>query len=93
VWDSLQLRSRRFGNPHSDQMRLEERWHRINRDNIEFNITLTDPKTYTKPWVGEKKIFRLTRQKLLEESPCVPSEEEAFNKRIRDPAGLGVKPE
>lgn len=80
-----------FGNPHSDEMRLEERYHRLDRDNLEMNITLTDPKTYTKPWVGERKIFRLTAQKELEESPCVPSEEEAFNKRIRDPAGLGSK--
>ncbi len=82
-----------FGNPHSDQMRLVERWHRLDRDNLELNLTLTDPKTYTKPWVGERKNFRLQPQKELEESPCVPSEEEAFNKRIRDPAGLGVKPQ
>src|SRR5579871_986113 len=44
-----------FGNPHSDQMRLEERYHRLDRDNMELVMTITDPKTYTKPWVSEKK--------------------------------------
>jgi hypothetical protein len=76
-----------FGNPHSDEMRLEERYRRVNHDTIELVITLTDPKTYTTPWVSGKKT--LTRQNLTEfpdELFCVPSEEQEFNRRIRDPA-------
>jgi hypothetical protein len=81
-----------FGNPHSDEMRLEERYRRVNHDTIELVITLTDPKAYTTPWVSSKKT--LTRQNLTEfpdELFCVPSEEQEFNRRIRDPAG-GVIP-
>jgi hypothetical protein len=77
-----------FGNPHSDQMRLEERYRRVNHDTIELVMTITDPMTYTKPWVSDKKI--LTWQNIKEfpdELFCVPSEEQAFNKRVRDPAG------
>jgi len=77
-----------FGNPHSDRMRLEERYRRVNHDTIELVMTITDPMTYTKPWVSDKKI--LTWQNIKEfpdELFCVPSEEQAFNKRVRDPAG------
>jgi hypothetical protein len=79
-----------FGNPHSDQMRLEERYRRLDRDTLELTMTLTDPKTYTKPWVSEKKIHRLVPNRDLPEIFCVPSEEQEFNRNVRDPAG-GVK--
>ena len=82
-----------FGNPHSDQMRLEERYHRLDRDNMELVITLTDPKAYTTPWVSEKKNLRLSANKeFVDELFCVPSEEQAFNRRMRDVAG-GVRKE
>jgi hypothetical protein len=79
-----------FGNPHSDQMHLEERYRRVDRDTLELTMTLTDPKTYTKPWVSEKKIHKLVPNREISEIFCVPSEEEEFNRNIRDPAG-GVK--
>src|SRR5213593_3749906 len=77
-----------FGYPHSDEMRLEERYRRIDRDNLELTMTLTDPKMYTKPWVSEKKVFKLAPPNTeIQELFCVPSEEEEFNRRVRDPAG------
>jgi hypothetical protein len=75
-----------FGNPHSDEMRLQERYRRIDQNNLEMTLTLTDPKIYTKPWVSDKKTFRLEPKIEVAEIFCVPSEEEAFNKRMRDPA-------
>jgi hypothetical protein len=75
-----------FGNPHSEEMRLQERYHRTDHDTLELTITINDPKTYTKPWVSEKKTFKLQPNREIREIFCVPSEEEAFNKRIRDPA-------
>ncbi len=52
-------------------------------------MTLTDPKTYTKPWVSERKVFKLAPANVeIQELFCVPSEEESFNQRVRDPAGL-----
>src|SRR2546430_14401254 len=35
-----------FGYPHSEEMTLEERYHRLDRDNMQLVITLTDPKIY-----------------------------------------------
>jgi hypothetical protein len=80
-----------FGNPYSDEMRLEERWRRVG-DTLELTMTLTDPKTYTKPWVSEKKVFRPQPKEEIREEICVPSIEEEFNRRTRNPAaGLPVK--
>ena len=76
-----------FGDPHSGEMRLQERYHRVDHDTLELTLTLTDPKTYTKPWVSETKTFKLQPKTAeIQEIFCVPSQEEAFNKRIRDPA-------
>ena len=52
-----------------------------------FVMTLTEPKIYTKPWVSETKNFRLSRLKeFAEELFCIPSQEQEFNRRMRDPA-------
>jgi hypothetical protein len=74
-------------------MRLVERYTRLDRDNMQFSITLTDPEIYRQPWVSETKNLRLVPQRVLMEMFCVPSEEQAFNRRIRDPAGGVVRPQ
>jgi hypothetical protein len=76
-----------FGNPHSEGMRLEERYHRVDRDTLEITLTIDDPKTYTKPWVSDKQIFKLKPNERIREDFCVPSEEESFNQGVRNPAG------
>jgi hypothetical protein len=80
-----------FGNPHSDQMRLEERFHRLDADTLEVNMVLTDPKTYTKPWVSDVITFVNPKAAIFEEI-CAPSEENIFNDRIRDAAVGKSKP-
>ena len=77
-----------FGYPHSDEMKLTERYRRLNRDTMELSITVDDPKTYTRPWVSEKKIYTLQPNAQLLEEICAPIDEvDNFNRRIRDPAG------
>jgi hypothetical protein len=44
------------GNPHSDQLRVEERWHRVSENRLELTVTIDDPKTYTRPWVALDKL-------------------------------------
>jgi hypothetical protein len=88
-----------FGYPHSEEMKLEERYRRTGPDRLELVMTITDPKTYTKPWVSQKKAFRLLDKEettvggwnSILEDRCVPSEESDFNKKVRDPAGGIVK--
>ncbi|HYR89467.1 MAG TPA: hypothetical protein VE422_35665 [Terriglobia bacterium] len=76
-----------FGNPHSEEMLLEERYHRLDRDTLEITLTIDDPKTYTKPWVSDKQILKLQPNESIREEFCVPSEEESFNQGVRNPAG------
>ena len=40
----------RLGHPHSDQLRVTERFRRVDRDHLEMDITMTDPKALAKPW-------------------------------------------
>jgi hypothetical protein len=68
-------------------MTVEERYRRLDRDNMELIITVTDPVIFTRPWVSERKILRLVPNRELPELFCIPSQEQAFNKAVRDPAG------
>ena len=38
------------GDPHSDQMRVEETYHRVDQNTLELTVKIDDPKAYTKPW-------------------------------------------
>jgi len=48
-----------YGSIHSDQMRIEERYRRLDHDNLETSMTLTDPKAYTGVWGGKKVVLKL----------------------------------
>jgi hypothetical protein len=74
------------GHPHSLEMRVEERYTRLNHNNMEVTIKITDPKTYTKPFVITKAGFRWIPKQDFEEQLCVPSEEAEYMKIISDPA-------
>jgi hypothetical protein len=44
------------GNPHSNSLRVEERYHRVNQGSMELTVTLDDPVVYTKPWLPLEKL-------------------------------------
>jgi hypothetical protein len=48
-----------YGSIHSDQMHIEERYTRVDHDDVEFSMTLTDPKAYIGTWGGKKVMLRL----------------------------------
>ena len=74
------------GQPHSDEMKTIERYRRIDRNTIQFNLTIDDPKTYSKTWEAEPRQIKARPGVEIPESFCVASEEEEFNRRIREPA-------
>ena len=39
-----------FGHPHSEALRIQERFHRRDFGHMEVQVTIDDPKTYTKPF-------------------------------------------
>jgi hypothetical protein len=80
------------GRPVSDAMRVEERFHRVDRNNLELTVTIDDPKMYTKPWVAINK-FPMKLQSPdydVIEMMCIPSESEKYHKEYGDVASEAV---
>ncbi len=59
----------REGYPHSDAMHLVERIRRVGHDSLEIDLTINDPKAYTKPW-GAKLNFQLRTDWKIMEHVC-----------------------
>ena len=78
-----------YGNVCSSDMKFQERWRRVDRDTLEVQYRLDDPKSYTKPWISTVKQFKRQAGEIREEL-CAPMDEGYFNEHIRNPAG-GVK--
>ena len=68
-------------------MRFQERYRLLDHDTLELTMTITDPRIYTEPWSSDKKILKLAPKGEIEESFCVPTEEQEFNNTVRNPAG------
>ncbi|HZP32022.1 MAG TPA: hypothetical protein VFB23_01575 [Candidatus Acidoferrales bacterium] len=75
------------GRPHSDALRVEERFHRVDRDHMELTVTLNDPKMYARPWVAlDKQPFRLMPADFaMSETRCSPSEMAAYDSLVSAP--------
>jgi hypothetical protein len=41
------------GHPHSEDLHLVERIRRLDKNTLEVNLTITDPKAYKQPWGGQ----------------------------------------
>lgn len=71
----------KFGYPHSEEMRLEERYRRIGVNALELTMTVTDPVVYAEPFQSDRKIFTLNRQKSRgwdEQIYCIPADEFSY---------------
>jgi hypothetical protein len=75
-----------YGDPFTSDIKVQERWRRAN-DTIELNMTITDPATYSKPWVSDKIVWRRAPKQELREEVCAPIDEQFFNENLRNPAG------
>ena len=75
------------GRPHSDALRVEERFHRVDHDHMQLTVTLDDPKMYTKPWVAlDKQALKLMPTDFsLNETRCSPSELANYDSLVSTP--------
>lgn len=46
----------RLGHPHSDALHLVERFRRLDHDHLVDDITIEDPKAYSRPWTTSLKL-------------------------------------
>ena len=54
------------GHPATDALRLTEKFHRPDFGHMEIEITIDDPKTYTKPWTVKENPHLLVDTELME---------------------------
>ena len=67
----------RSGNHHSEQMKVTERYTRTSPDIITYEATITDPKTFSRPWKMSMPLYRRQEANMqLMDFKCVEFVEE-----------------
>ncbi|HEX5230001.1 MAG TPA: hypothetical protein VFW44_19950 [Bryobacteraceae bacterium] len=90
VVDTVGLNERTWldtaGHPHSDALHVTERYQFTDSNHIAYEVTVDDPKMYTRPWTNHRELDRLKPGDHLMEYSC----EE--NNKDRDEGHLGRGP-
>ena len=77
----------RAGNFHSDALHVVERYTAISRDALRYEVTLEDPKVFTRPWKMSMPLYRrLEKNAQLLEFKCVEFVEELIYGHLRKKA-------
>ena len=63
---------------HSDAMHLVERYRRVDKNTLEIEATITDPKVLTAPWVVPKQTLVLAPFDQILELACSGAESESL---------------
>ncbi len=77
-----------YGDPRSEQTHLTERYRRLNHDTLELQVTIDDPKSYTKAWVSPPKLHKLEPGWEIAEWFCAVEEDNVYDEVVRKPAGV-----
>lgn len=76
------------GDFHSDALKLTERYTRTGPDTLQYEVTIEDPKVFTRPWKISMPLYRHTEKNFqLYEYECHDYLEEARQARQAAPAG------
>jgi hypothetical protein len=74
------------GDFHSDALRLVERFTLRDADTIQYEVTITDPKVFTRPWTISVPLYRQHGMERILEYHCQAEKEEAsgdFEPQVR----------
>ena len=78
----------RAGNFHSEQMTVVERYTMTDRDHIQYEATITDPKVFSRPWTMRMPLYRhVNANARLGQFKCVEFVEELMFGKFRKVAG------
>ncbi len=77
--------------PHTDEMKVVERWKRTSYGILEAQLTIIDPKVYAEPWVTDVVKHTLLPDTELWEYFCVPSDSNYFNEKVVIPSNGAKK--
>ncbi len=78
------------GYPHTIDAHIQERFTRMDHNDLEVTLTVDDPTLYTKPFSLGTEYFRWVPNQLLDERLCIPSEVIDYLKAVGDPAGVAA---
>ena len=74
----------RAGNFHSDELHVVERYSFVDRNTLNYEVTIEDPKVFSRPWKMSMPIYRhLEKNAQLMEYKCVPFVEELMYGHLR----------
>jgi len=74
----------RAGNFHSDALHVVERYSAIDPNTLSYEVTIEDPKVFTRPWKMSMLLYRhLEKNAQLMEYKCVPFVEELMYGHLR----------
>jgi len=59
-----------IGHPHSDAMHVIQKFTYTDRDHLNYEVTIDDPKMYTKPWSNTRTFWRMKPGEELIEYSC-----------------------
>jgi hypothetical protein len=80
------------GNFHSEALRLTERYTLTDPDTIQYEVTIQDPKVFTRPWTIAMPLHRHSNMDRILEYQCNAEAEEANGAFERDPLTWYPKP-
>src|ERR1700757_2875137 len=82
----------RAGDYHSDELHLTERYTPTSANTLLYEVTVDDPKVYTRPWKMSMPLYRRIEKNMqLLEFNCVPYAEELMYghlRKVRTPAEI-----
>jgi hypothetical protein len=91
VVDTTGLDSRTWvsaaGYPHTVNAHVQERFTRVDRNDMKLTITIDDPKIYVKPFSLGTYNFKWIPNQKIAEWQCIPSEVQEYLQEMGDPAG------
>ena len=73
-----------IGHPHSEQLHLVQRFSRPDLGHINYEVTVDDPKTFTKPWTNTRTFTLRTDWEMMEYS-CEENNKSLWEGRIKVP--------
>ena len=65
------------GNFHSEELKLVERYRLLDANTLHYEVTIEDPKVFTRPWKISMPFYRNTEQDRILEYQCQAEAEEA----------------
>jgi hypothetical protein len=76
------------GHPHTEALRVEERYHRVNHNTLELTVVIDDRLAYTKPWLSRNRLplKRLPPDTDVMEIIYAASEAQSFGQSISSQA-------